>query len=75
MEHNGLDQSTANEIFDAIDYDGNGTIRFSEFVAAAIGDTFTVCSLSTGVLAGIDCVLACRTVDLPHILTRLFVVS
>ena len=42
MEHNGLDKNTAEGIFDAIDYDGNGTIRFSEFVGAAIGDTFTV---------------------------------
>ena len=42
MTHNGLAKETAEEIFRSIDYDGNGTIRFSEFVAAAIGDTFTV---------------------------------
>jgi len=42
MEHNGLENDIATGIFNAIDYDGNGTIRFSEFVAAGIGDTFTV---------------------------------
>ena len=39
LKSNGLPEHIANRTFDLIDFDGNGTLRVSEFVAATIDET------------------------------------